>query len=788
MPDSPSPDGQATPAWRRLWPWAALLAYLALAYGPLLAEGRLLATGDALAYYFPIRVFVAECYAQGQLPFWNPHAFGGFPAWSPFQAGALFPGNWPFLCFGPLWAQNLTVLLAYFAAGAFTYGLGRAWGWGRQAACLAALAYVGCGFLAARLEHLTTLQSAALVPALLWAFHRLIERPTGRRLGVAALAVAGLTLAGHPQFMIQGSALALAWALHRLWPGSWASLARGLAWLAAACALGLLLSAAQVLPLVALLGEGSRTQLSFANFTAEATTLRQAIAFAFPFAFGSATPTPLFPSPYWGAAPFPIETAAYPGLLVLLLALVGLRLAPQDREARFWLAAAAAGFLLSLAPAPLYWLLHQLPILSSLRVPARHLFEVDLALALLAGHAWQRWQLAPPATRWAWWRFAAPSLLGPMALLFLALLWKGPAYGAHLQAWLPPGFPIQAALQPWQAAWCLPLALAALSAAALAWAAQRPQPWAQGLVPLLLAADLLLMGRHVGPHQQLPVWAAPPPQAPTPGRVLSLLPTPFPFRDLPIVANLGLPNLSLLQGEAHAGGAEGFLHWRRQKLLHGISPYGHLKEASILAPQARALDLLAVSELRALPEQAAQSPWREALQGPRWAPLPPGPGGVKRFANRQALPWAWGVAAWRQAPTEAVDRAVLAGLAPQQEALLDAEAPAPPFAAKGLPERLDWAREGPNGLRVRAQSPQPTFVAIAEAFDPGWSATLDGQPWPLHRVDGLIMGAALPPGAHELRLSYLPVGFQPGLAGSTLGLLLLAWLLRPRRRVPHPPS
>ena len=52
-------------------------------------------------------------------------------------------------------------------------------------------------------------------------------------------------------------------------------------------------------------------------------------------------------------------------------------------------------------------------------------------------------------------------------------------------------------------------------------------------------------------------------------------------------------------------------------------------------------------------------------------------------------------------------------------------------------------------------------VVFNEAFDPGWRATVDGEPAPIERVNLLHRGVVVPAGAHDVELRYAPPGVRP---------------------------
>ena len=63
---------------------------------------------------------------------------------------------------------------------------------------------------------------------------------------------------------------------------------------------------------------------------------------------------------------------------------------------------------------------------------------------------------------------------------------------------------------------------------------------------------------------------------------------------------------------------------------------------------------------------------------------------------------------------------------------------------------------------------QPATLTRRETWLAGWSALVDGQPAPIHRVDGLFQAIAVPPGRHRITFSFAP----PGMGWAGIGLLL----------------
>ena len=150
-------------------------------------------------------------------------------------------------------------------------------------------------------------------------------------------------------------------------------------------AAGMLLASVQILPTFELLRNSLRAEATYEFFTSFSLPRRFALTFFAPYVMGGGDGR-LFRAPYVGP-PFYAELVGYVGLLGLMLALAALLLC-RDARNLFWASAAAVCFLLALggyAPLGLYELIYHVPVLNLFRVSARHLLEVEFALAVLAG-------------------------------------------------------------------------------------------------------------------------------------------------------------------------------------------------------------------------------------------------------------------------------------------------------------------------------------------------------------------------------------------------------------------
>ena len=72
------------------------------------------------------------------------------------------------------------------------------------------------------------------------------------------------------------------------------------------------------------------------------------------------------------------------------------------------------------------------------------------------------------------------------------------------------------------------------------------------------------------------------------------------------------------------------------------------------------------------------------------------------------------------------------------------------------------------------QATAPARLVVAETWDPGWRATLDGRPLTIAPRQGVLMTVPVGPGSGRVELRYHPDGFVPGMLLSALGLGALA--------------
>jgi hypothetical protein len=76
------------------------------------------------------------------------------------------------------------------------------------------------------------------------------------------------------------------------------------------------------------------------------------------------------------------------------------------------------------------------------------------------------------------------------------------------------------------------------------------------------------------------------------------------------------------------------------------------------------------------------------------------------------------------------------------------------------------------------------FVNVVEAYDPGWSARVDGRPAPVFAANGFTLGTPVSAGKHVVQFLYRTPGRTLGVALSLTAMSLLVWLIWLSRSAP----
>ncbi len=151
---------------------------------------------------------------------------------------------------------------------------------------------------------------------------------------------------------------------------------------------------------------------------------------------------------------------------------------------------------------------------------------------------------------------------------------------------------------------------------------------------------------------------------------------------------------------------------------------------------------------------------------------------VTLFEVRRGVGPAWVVADLRRVPDEARVLDLLRsptrlGLDARREAVAtEADVAGLELPQDGRPSPAILVRPAAGRIVVRAAG--PGLLVVAEGYDPGWAATVDGRPARIVRVNGDRMAVVLQDGHHRVVLRHHVRGLTAGIALASLGLVLLA--------------
>ncbi len=760
-------------------PWlrrngASALGLLFLALLPFLVFWRVtlgqgaFADGDLSTYNFPLLHTLAEQWRAGRLPLWNPWIFGGTPLHANMQGGAFYLPNLLLLA-EPRWlAYQYSILLHYSLTAVFTFLYLRALPLRRTAALLGAIVFAFGGFAMGHLGHVSTLRTIPWLPLVLFALERWRRTRAWRYPTLGALAVGLMLLAGHPQIPLYALLLAGAYAVRLVAlarPTGRMRLARGLLLVFLG---GVGLAAIQWLPTLQLarseyLRPMDRSYQYFVSYSLNPLHLVQLVV------------PRLYPLDE-------AELTVFVGVPTLVLALLGAWPDPHRRRRPrlFFLVTAVVGLALSFGRfTPLAPALFAVPLYNLFTSPARNLFEVQWALAVLAAlgtHALLR--LAPPR------RQARATVSAALLLVLLGAL----AVSRSLSGTLDTDGPSVALGDiRWTAA-PVPGRLALLGATlVLLWLVPRGRRARQALALLLClaaAADVAWSNSDIYPLRPPSTYTTVPAVAgflrrqPQRGRTLSIeWLDAEPDTRRAILA----PDTGAVFGIESVNGFDSLM-LRVIDLASGhmMPTYGLVCGAGAYnQPQFRRfLDLLNVRYVLAPAEQVV------ALAPPRYRPVYRD-ALVQVYLNTDALPRALVVPEAHAVDREQALGALASGLwagrtfDPRRIALVEGIRPLPVASgAARAPARVTLLEESAGRARLRVESTARGVLVYSTTYSAGWRAFVDDAPARTCRVDGLLVGLEVPDGRHEVRLEYLPSAFVWGAVFSlvTVVLLSVAWL------------
>lgn len=777
----------------RVW---ALFALLLLAlFGPVLVGGRLLLPldslrgetpfrqlapttphgnliqGDLIQLVAPSRQQVREALGEGRWPLWNPRAGAGLPLLADPQAQVLQPLAALSLPFSTARGAGVTATARVLLALVFTWLLLHRQGVGEGPAALAAVAWGTGGFLQLWLGW-PLANTAAWLPVVLYALARCDGGGLRDRLLLTA-ALAGLLLAGHPETVVYGLALAALFlasllrsstAPRTLLAGAAGSGALALA-LTAPVWLPTALYLPQTLRFHVLEARASGTGTSGTGALGDADTLEEAdrpsqaldrlsrslLPVAAPNAFGNSRY-----GHYWGRDNTNEDASGFCGTLTLLLAVLALPgLAGRSRfpQERAMLAAGGAAVVWLALPPALLRPLAGWPVIGASAAQDSHrpLLVLGLAVAYLAACTLARWQKGE--TRRVW-------LLPPAVGLAALLVW---GYLGHAD----PADP--ATLEVLRLGWLRWQGRFLGVGCVVLWFGYRRR-WLAPALALLVGAELFLAFHDANPPMPRRLdFPTPPPLAALEQRLAG--------SEGGRMAALGAalpPNLASLYGLADARVYNPVEPASYAGLLGPLLEVPRRNVPRLAVADHPVLDLLGVELLLTDAGVVLPPPLERVFEGPAgWV-----------YRRPRALPRLFLPPAALVLDTSGADP--FAGADFHATAALPPGSPRVPWRAlETEASSLADLRFAPSHLSASAHLAESRLLVTSLYRQPGdgWRLLVDGEPAATFTANGPLLAAWLPAGEHRLDLLYRPPGLLAGCALAALGLVVftLAWCPPPRR-------
>ncbi len=691
--------------------------------------------GDLWGQLHPVWSYVAQWLRRGVFPLWHTGMMAGDPIVAEGQYGLFNPLNWPMFLFSPIptWVISLRGMATLWLAGVGMYfylHCSPVWRLRGTAAIIGALAYMFADPFVAHLGHPQFNDALAWLPWTLWAVDGAMRH--SRRIPLAGGALALVLLAGHGQASLYTALIVGLYALWQSLDAGWKVAPRRVGRLLLVGVLAACLAAPGILPGLERLPYTERALVPF--------DLRR--GYEFPPQMLVDLLAPAFHGrgvggfwPSWNRV-----ESAYIGAVALYLAVLGLLSTLRQRRTWFLLVLGVLAYLFALGyQGPLYAHVARLPLFADSWKTARAIFGLSFALAsgaALGAEALYR-------GRGKLWSVAL--LAGSVLLWFAAPSWS---------AQVPAGIHRLRALGGLRLA-----ALLALPTALLFLVKERR--WAWSGLTLLLLGELILQGTWV--------------------------------------------ELESSTGDEHLHAATlAYLRddpgWFRVDVdgaARGLWSPATLQAAGFEVPQGSGnpMELFAFGQFYwAVPYKGAPA---YQLFGAKYIVVPKGapPGGegiwpvftadplVDIHLNTNALTRVWLV--YDTLPVSRIEEAYTVVFAPDfVPARMAVVENGPDLEDAGEPGgagALEVLAYGPNRVRIFVRTAEPALLVLSDIFYPGWRASLDGEPTPLYKADGIFRGVFVPAGEHRVEMRFFPASLRLGLGLAMAGVCLVMVIWGRRR-------
>jgi len=721
--------------------------------------------GGGLWQAEPAHHFFRHAILSGQFPFWDPSAGGGAPAYTNPTSEFLFPPQ-VLLCLAGATSlqKNIYILLLFWSSGYATYWLLRAHRLSPLASFVGGVAFLFCGAVQQLGPSIFTGQAVVCMPVLLLATKWFVNFPSWRRTAGLAFIYGMVSLASFPPFLVAGFGFSALYLICAILTTRGLNRFSVLGRYVSAVVLSLACSAAYYLPLGLTVSYTDYTTEWYRSAGVAVMPLKAILELFSPVIAG--TEARIYAKPLLKLSDF--GHFYYVGVTVLLLAFMagGKRAAGQSRPLVICCLTGSGLILLKMfGVPPVQWIAH-LPVLQSIHYTIYFGTVIAFTICLLAAIGFHRLQERKASAL----TFALTIVM--MVTAFF-VLWHKAIKGGVLQedeAWR------------WVADYRLLVAFAGCALCLLLVTLSRRVVSTSAVAQWSLLALVTIEGiiNSTYPRQKRwDVYAHPPPYV----SALQRLQNPKRlFIANALIANLGsafdvdeLDSLYMFSAPRVYG--------LYQKYAAPASPIT-MRDTTALPPDP-VLDKAAVNYLLV----RFDNPTLLAAATNRGYPVEYDDGYVRLFRRGDAPRYLFSS---EYAVTNASDALERIATAPRRQIVLETP---PGFEAS--PNQVDDPEpqiisEKLNSLAIRLRAPRDGLLYIADAWYPGWSATVNDKPAPILVANYGFRAVVVPAGEALVKLDYWPRGFFAGATVSTIGLAAVSALFwfgarNPRKVLSNPP-
>ena len=114
-------------------------------------------------------------------------------------------------------------------------------------------------------------------------------------------------------------------------------------------------------------------------------------------------------------------------------------------------------------------------------------------------------------------------------------------------------------------------------------------------------------------------------------------------------------------------------------------------------------------------------------------------------------------------------------------------APPPPALGGWAATPVEWVKDTPDAIDLKATLTEPGYLILADTYYPGWQATVDGQQRTIYPANVGFRAVYLDAGSHRIEFRYRPTSVRLGFALALLAALISILLVsKTSRRRAHP--